>query len=394
MENITDNVTSPDYVFEVSWEVCNKVGGIYTVLSSKAKTMLNIYSGNVIFIGPDIWKQSQSPWMTEDNSLLPGWSEFALKNYGLKVRTGYWDVPGKPIVILVDFRYLFNKKNDIYSRMWEKYKVDSLNAYGDYDESCMFAYASGIAIESFYEFHKLDNKNVIAHFDEWMTGMGLLYVKDKLPRVATVFTTHATTVGRSIAGNRKPLYNYLSSYNGDQMARELNVQAKHSIEKVAAHESDCFTTVSHITAKECKYLLEKTPEVTPNGFENDFVPTGSKYTRQRAQARKKLINVVEKLTGTTIDADAVLVATSGRYEYRNKGIDVFIDALNKLGEIKQLEKTQIEWIESNKRLIAGIAMMSSSERIERIAVNELGLVKKTPEEILQIKIEGNRRTDG
>lgn len=333
----------PDYVFEASWEVCNKVGGIYTVLSSKARTMTSLYKDNVIFIGPNKWKE-QNPWFIEDNELLKEWKEYATNNDRLDIRIGRWDVPGKPVTILLDFDQYFMKKNIIYREMWERYKVDSLNAYGDYDESCMFAYATGLVIESFYNYHKLYGKKVIAHFNEWMLGMGLLYVKTHLPHVATVFTTHATSIGRSIAGNGKPLYNYLSSYDGDQMARELNMESKHSIEKHAAQQADCFTTVSEITAKECKQLLQRDPVVTPNGFEKDFVPVGKDFDKKRKNARKKLINVAEKLVGYDIDDDALLIATSGRYEYKNKGLDVFIEAMGKLNHVRQLNKDILAFI--------------------------------------------------
>lgn len=335
---------TPDYIFEASWEVCNKVGGIYTVLSTRAKSMQSIGKDKVFFIGPDVWKENKSPWFEEDNSLFPEWIKAAKEQDKLIIRTGRWDVPGKPIVILVDFTPFFPLKDSIYGEMWNKFKVDSLHAYGDYDESCMFAYASGAVIESFYKFHKLENKKVIAHFDEWMLGMGALYVKDRLPKVGTVFTTHATSMGRSIAGNGKPLYNYLSAYDSDQMARELNMVAKHSIEKAAALNVDCFTTVSDITAKECTQLLHRAPIVTPNGFEKDFIPVGKAHEKKRIAARKKLIDVAEKLLGYEVQEDALLVATSGRYEYRNKGIDVFIDAMHRLEHIKQLAKDVIAFI--------------------------------------------------
>lgn len=333
-----------DYIFEASWEVCNKVGGIYTVLSSKANTMQKLHKDKVIFLGPDIWKEQKCPWFEEDNSLLEDWLRMATDRDKIKIRIGRWTVPGNPIAILVDSSQYYSQKDSIYGDMWHQYKVDSLYAYGDYDESCMFAYAVGVVIKSFYEFYKLDKNKVIAHFDEWMLGMGLLYVKTNLPKVATVFTTHATTVGRSIAGNGKPLYNYLPSYDGDQMARELNVVAKHSIEKAAAQNADCFTTVSEITARECTQLLQCQPVVTPNGFEPGFIPTGKAFDNKRADARKTLINVAEKLLGYTVDSDVLLVVTSGRYEYRNKGLDVFIDAMNRLEHIRQLNKDVIAYI--------------------------------------------------
>ncbi|MBF0647290.1 glycogen/starch synthase [Dysgonomonas sp. GY75] len=335
---------NPDYIFEASWEVCNKVGGIYTVLSTRAKSMQDVCKDKVVFIGPDVWTEKESPWFKEDKTLLADWKKTAIKQDKLNIRIGRWDVPGQPIVVLVNFNQFFPAKDAIYGDMWHKFGVDSLNAYGDYDESCMFAYASGAVIESFYKYHKLQNKNVVAHFNEWMLGMGALYIKDRLPKVGTLFTTHATSIGRSIAGNGKPLYNYLSAYDSDQMARELNMEAKHSIEKAAARHVDCFTTVSDITARECRQLLHRDPIVTPNGFEKDFIPVGQEHEEKRLIARKKLINVAEKLLGYDIQEDALLVATSGRYEYRNKGIDVFIDAMHRLEQIKQLEKDVIAFI--------------------------------------------------
>lgn len=178
------------------------------------------------------------------------------------------------------FLCLYSKKNDIYARLWEKYGVDSLHAYGDYDEASMFSYAAARVTESYYRFYLSTDDNVIYHGNEWMTGLGILYINDRLPQVATMFTTHATSIGRSIAGNNKPLYEYFTGYNGDQMAQELNMQSKQSIEKQTAKYVDCFTTVSDITARECAQLLDKPVDVVlPNGFDNSFVPAKRELTR-------------------------------------------------------------------------------------------------------------------
>ena len=247
------NQLSPDYIFEASWEVCNKVGGIYTVLSTRAKTLQDTYKDKIIFIGPDFWKETACPYFQEEKALFADW-QWEAKEQGISVRVGRWDIPGKPIAILVDFNPYFEKKNEIYTWLWESYQVDSLHAYGDYDEASMFSYAAALVVESFYR-HYLDaSKKVVFHANEWMCGLGALYINQRVPEIATIFTTHATSIGRSIAGNQKPLYDYLFAYNGDQMAHELNMQSKHSIEKQTAHHVDCFTTVSDITARECVEL--------------------------------------------------------------------------------------------------------------------------------------------
>lgn len=318
-----------DYIFETSWEVCNKIGGIYTVLSSQAKEMKNLASESVIYIGPDFGDNKS---FKESKTTLKAWKKEAEKE-GLNIRIGKWEIPGNPIAVLVDHKPFFSIKNDYFYEMWKNFGVNSLNAYGDYDESVIFGYAAAKVIESFSNFHQkeMDGKSVIASYHEWTTGSGLLYTKAHNPNIKTIFTTHATTTGRSICFNNKPLYDYFENYNGDQMAGELNVEAKHSIEKMAAHNADCFTTVSDITARECKQILGKAPDVvTPNGFESDFVPKGADYDKQREEAKKSLRKVAESLLGYKISKNALFVATSGRYEYKNKGIDIYLDALKKL----------------------------------------------------------------
>ncbi|MDR2041032.1 MAG: glycosyltransferase [Tannerella sp.] len=333
----------PDFLFESSWEVCNKVGGIYTVLSTKARTLHRQYGDRVIFIGPDLG--SSGAGFLADASLFAEWTAHVGANETLRLKVGRWDVAGRPPVILVDFKPCFSERNALFYEIWEAFGVDSYVACGDYDESCIFAYAAALTLQSFYRFYGLEEKQVVAHFDEWMLGMGLLYLRKHLPAVATVFTTHATTVGRSIAGNGKPLYGYMAGYDGDRMAQELHVEAKHALEKQAAHRADCFTTVSDITATECARLLDRAPDtVTPNGFEPDFVPTGEAYDAKRDRARQTLLRVAGKLLGAPVNPDAFLVATSGRYEYRNKGIDLFIDAMNRLRRSDRLRSETLAFI--------------------------------------------------
>lgn len=352
--------TAPfDILFENSWEVCNKIGGIYTVLSTKAKTLQTLYKDKTIFVGPDVWSDDNpSPYFIPQPSVLKAWRSRAELPYGIEVRCGRWDIPGKPIVVLVKFDTMYAHKDEFYAKMWELYKVDSLHAYGDYDEACAFALASAIVIESICDWMRAEHFStsatdvpsklrrhcpaIIAHFDEWTTGMGLLYTQWRQPSVATIFTTHATSIGRSICGNGKPLYDYMRGYNGDQMAGELNMHSKHSLEKAAAQAADCFTTVSDVTAIECEQLLERRPDiVTPNGFEKGFVPAKSKFEGVRTKAREALLNIASSLTGVKLPEDTFLVATSGRCEYRNKGIDVYLDALTRLAATRTHADTPV-----------------------------------------------------
>ena len=323
----------PDYLFEVSWEVCNKVGGIYTVIATKSLYLKSELKRHHILIGPDVWMNVENnPDFIEDPLLYRMWRDQAAQE-GLRIRVGKWNVPGKPTAILVDFKQYLTKKDEMLAEMWRDYGVDSITGNWDYVESALFGYTAGKVIESFYRFNLTPSDKVVAQFHEWMTGAGLLYLKGtKLP-IATVFTTHATVVGRCLAGNNLPLYDSMKLYDGDAKAREFNVMARHSLEKQSAIHSDIFTTVSGITAAECRQFLTRDVDVvTPNGFENSFTPADEEYDTIRKAARSRFVEVATAMSGETVPDNAVFVGIGGRYEWKNKGIDVFIDALAKLNE--------------------------------------------------------------
>ncbi|MBN2894081.1 MAG: alpha-glucan family phosphorylase [Bacteroidales bacterium] len=334
-----------DFLFEVSWEVCNKVGGIHTVVETKALTLEKVFKDNFILIGPDLDREGRSnPEFEEDLDTFKSWRTILL-NQGIRVKIGRWKIIGKPLVFLIDFSSLFSRKDEVFTELWTDYKVDSLSGSWDYIEAAMFGHAAGIVIESFHNFHLSVRQNVIAHFHEWMTGAGLLYLKSNAPQISTVFTTHATTLGRSIAGNNFPLYSIMPKINGDSKAKELNVVAKHSLEKSAAREADSFTTVSHLTAAETKQFLEKEVDVvTPNGFEANMVPADEEYAEIKTGSHSKLREVSEALFGYELDEDTAFVSTSGRYEYKNKGLDVFIDVFAELNQKEEFHKKIVAFI--------------------------------------------------
>ncbi len=326
----------PDYIFETSWEICNKIGGIYTVVSSKVSEMAVAYGNNYMLIGPDVWKETRAnPDFIEDSGILNEWREAALLQ-GIKIRVGHWNIQSKPIVILVDFTQLFTKKDFIFTHFWEKYKLDSLSGQWDYIEPALFGYAAGQVVESYFNFYLTPTDKVVAHFHEWMTGTGILYLKEKLPAVGTAFTTHATVLGRSVAGNGLPLYEQLTKYQPIAISGQFNVVSKNSLETISAREADVFTTVSAVTSTECQQFLGKKADLlTINGFDNSLVPTQVEFLRKKISARQKAIETAKKITGASYIDDVFLILNSGRYEFKNKGIDIFIQSLGKLNQLKQ-----------------------------------------------------------
>lgn len=335
----------PDYLFEVSWEVCNKVGGIHTVISTKAQSIEDELKDNYILIGPDVIRDTDhNPEFIEDTNLFKAWKK-KTEEEGISIRIGRWNIPCQPIAIIVNFSGLINKKDEIFKQFWELYKLDSISGQWDYIEPALFGYAAGRVIESFTKFYLSIRHRIVAQFHEWMTGSGLLYLKKQAPQVGTVFTTHATVLGRCIAGNNLPLYTNMQKYNPQNKSHEFNVTSKQSIESIAAQEADCFTTVSEITANECINFLGKNVDlITPNGFEKNFVPQPDEYKLRRVEARVKFFEVTEAMLATNIKKDSMIVGIGGRYEFKNKGIDVFIEALGQLNKVKNLQKDVLAFI--------------------------------------------------
>ena len=320
-------------LLETSWEVCNKMGGIYTVLASRAATMTRRHPQDIIFVGPLLAAEGEALPLDFIPTAVPelaAWQREASSELGLRLVVGRWAVAGEPAVVLVDFKPLWQEQGELYFEAWKEYGIEGDKGYGDYDESCLFAVAAARVMQSILGYYQPEQQ--IALFNEWQTGLGLLWLHLHAPQVKTIFITHATTVGRSIAGNYKELYTYMDAYQGDQMARELGVEAKHTLEKRAAHTADVFATVSRLTAREAKQLLEREPVVLPNGFHVGASPLSSSLAAKRRKARRLLGTVASKLYGTPIDERAYFVSLGGRYEYRNKGIDLFIESLYRFAQ--------------------------------------------------------------
>ncbi|MCQ2303790.1 MAG: alpha-glucan family phosphorylase [Bacteroidales bacterium] len=309
-------------------------------MSTKSNEIKNLLNDKYITIGPDVVKEShETLYFIEDNTLFSKWRKKALEQ-GLKVRVGRWKIESSPIAILVDYTTLYQSKNEILTHLWEQYQLDSIRGQWDYIEPVLFGYAAGQVIESFAKFHLHRTNNIVAQFHEWMSGSGVLYLKEHCPQIATVFTTHATYLGRAISGNGLPLYDDLKSYQPSAMAMRFNIVSQQSMEQKAAKNADAFTTVSDITAQECEQFLERKPDVlTINGINKPLRQNDAEFLTKRNAARKQILKIASTLCGEQLGDDCLMVINSGRYEFKNKGIDLFIESLRRLNEDKNLAKT-------------------------------------------------------
>ncbi|MDY6934980.1 MAG: alpha-glucan family phosphorylase [Spirochaetota bacterium] len=351
------------FLFEVSWEVCNKVGGIYTVIISKLEEVKNNLGENYILIGPLF---ENNPEFYEDNSDDSKKIQDILIRSGVFSKVGRWNVYENPRVILVKYNDTIDQEKTLY-QLWEQYGVDSMTGKWDYIEPVLFSTVAAKAIEAIH--FLFEDFDIIAHFHEWMTGAGLLYLKRNIPEIATVFTTHATMLGRCMAGNGVDIYSILQNIDSKKEANKFNVVAKHSMESASAMEADCFTTVSEITAMEARHILHVVPDIVlTNGFNVNKVPDYYSNEEYYKTNREKILRFASRfLSKHFIDKDTVIMSTSGRYEFHNKGIDVIIEALGELYKSQdELRKEIIMFFFA----IGGYVDMSQEKSVDVIAAKD------------------------
>ena len=318
-------MSSPFTLFEISWEVCNKVGGIHTVLASKAKTLVERYGDDYVCVGPWLLSEDNDPPFEDDRAFEPFVQ--ACRQAGIGVRVGRWQIPASPRAILVDFSSLYEEKDDVLADLWNDYGVDSLEGDWDYIEPVLFGHAAGRVIEKWWEEYLAPHRRrAVVQAHEWMTGSALLHLRKHAPAVGTVFTTHATMLGRALSSLGMSPDDGLGGASVEELAESHGVKAKHSMEGTCAREADVFCTVSQITAKEAELLHLRRPEpVTPNGIDLEVIDQMAGEV-PRDEVRAKLEGIASRFFGEDV-SDAAFVATSGRYEFHNKGFDVLLEAL-------------------------------------------------------------------
>lgn len=320
--------THNQFLFEVSWEVCNLVGGINTVLRTKVPQVKCHFDNQYILIGPlletnDRFIESTSPCLTAISHIL---SE---KN--IIFRCGFWDVEGKPMVILIDYRNRY-QANDLLFSLWNDFSVDSYQAGYDYIEPVLFATLAGEVIHLIFEKLFSSERQVIAHFHEWLSGAGVLYLRKHAKCISTVFTIHATVLGRALSERQINLYNLTEAFDPEQAARETNVTSKHSLERAAAKYAESFTAVSTIVADEAYLMLGTYPDkILFNGLNVEAIQLNLPSINRKA-IREKLLTIANNVLNTSLPENTLFWISSGRFELHNKGYDIILKSLAKLNK--------------------------------------------------------------
>jgi glycogen(starch) synthase len=340
-EKSGEKKVNADFLFEVSWEVCNKVGGIYTVIKTKIPEMLKRYGTNYLLVGPYFHQRVKGEF---EETVAPEHCKAAcdeLRGMGIVVHYGRWLTEGSPDTILIDFQPFFERSDDIKRRLWDSFKIDSLHAAFDFNEPVVWGWAVGMVIERFSNLNP--DKKIAATFHEWLSGAALLYLKSQKARVGTVFVTHATVLGRCLANAGIDIYCHdaeghclIETMDFDREAYNRNVYTKHQLEKASAQNADVFATVSEITGMEAERILKRAPDViVPNGLDISNFPSFDEISIMHRVFRDKIYHFLlfYFFPYYHLDIeDTLIYFTASRYEFHDKGMDVFIKSLGRLNE--------------------------------------------------------------
>lgn len=335
-------------LFELSWEICNKVGGIYTVINSKSNQIKKHYK-NYFQIGPML----ETSHLDFNELELP--TQFTnakteIEKTGIKIHYGESKTT-KIRTFLIEYLGYSHNINQIKTNLWENYKIDSLNSdWYDYDVPILWGWCSAIAIEHLSNCVEFQDKQVLIHAHEWMSTGSVFYTNLNLNKnkFKTIFTTHATMLGRSLSQNNINLIDEIHTLDPEQYSYQMGVNTKHQTEKAAANSSDCFTTVSLITNQEASFFYSKSADVLLcNGFDNtnieDIDKLNAKHFKSRKQTNELIRNVFSKIP--ELDTDKIkLFYSSGRNEFVNKGYDLYIKSLSKLNQTLIQENSEVRII--------------------------------------------------
>ncbi len=323
------------FLFEIAWEVCNQVGGIYTVIRSKVPSVIEKFGkDNYCLIGPYFADQAEAHFdPATDYSSPIGKAVLKLQERGFDIHYGQWIISGRPNVVLFNPYSVYDMLNEIKHFLWKDFHISLPGGDDLLDKVAAFGYQ----VKEFFSYLSLSefsSEHVIAHFHEWMAGIPIPGIRKDNLNIKIVFTTHATLLGRYLAMNDSNFYEHLAFYNWEVEATKFNVKPIAEIERASAHGAHIFTTVSEITGKECTFLLGRTPDlILPNGLNIIRFEALHQIQNQHVKIKEQIHDFVmgHFFQSYSFDLDKTLYFfTSGRYEYQNKGYDVTLEALARL----------------------------------------------------------------
>ncbi|KAI8379281.1 glycogen synthase [Radiomyces spectabilis] len=371
-------------LFEIAWEVANKVGGIYTVLKTKVPVTVHEFGARYCLIGPLSYKTAPM----EVEALEPPNGKIretlnAMAEHGVKYLFGRWLIEGAPYVLLFDTGCMYHKLDEWKGDLWRCAGIPSPPSDTETNEAILFGYlVTWFLGELAPKYNQPSDPAIIVHVHEWLAGVAIPLVKKRRIDVTTIFTTHATLLGRYLCAGSVDFYNNLRGFDVDQEAGKRGIYHRYCIERAAAHCADVFTTVSHITAYESEHLLKRKPDgVLPNGLNVVKFQAVHEFQNKHALNKEKINDFVRGHFYGHYNFDlenTVYFFTAGRYEYRNKGVDMFVESLGRLND-------RLKAAQSNTTVVAFIIMPAPTHSYNVEALKGQAVTKQLRETVNEIQ---------
>lgn len=373
-------------LFELSWEICAQSGGIYTVIRSKAPAAMSRWGDGYFCVGPYHEGPAKIEFEPHPVDGIVGEAVDALRARGIAVHTGRWLITGRPQVILIDVRSAAGSYAEMKYFLWKDHGIGTSEHDGEVNDCVAFGYLTADLLTEIRK--RSGERPMLAHFHEWQAAVALPVLKHRKVRFPTVFTTHATLVGRSLCAAHANLYDYLPGIDGEAVAREHGFLPRFLLEKAAARSCDIFTTVSNITGLEAEQFLERQPDfLLPNGLNIDRFSAPYEFQNLHRQNKELIHEFVmgHFFPSYTFDLDRTLyVFTAGRYEFRNKGMDVFIEALAELNRRLRAEPR-------NLTVVAFIIARAPYKSLNVETLNRQAMFNELRDTCDQITVDMGRR---
>lgn len=378
-------VSTKPLLFEIAWEVCQQLGGIYTVIRSKVPSIVEHWGNRYCLVGPynphtspTEFEEAQPTGMMRDTMNI-------LREQGIEAHYGHWLITGRPRVILLNPESVRPAMGWVKYLLWEHHDI-SLPAD---DTLINQVVAFGHCVEHLFRAVarvQTARRPIIAHFHEWMGASAIAEIRRAEIPVSIVFTTHATLLGRYLAMNDPWFYDHVPFVDWLADARRFNIEAQVRLERAAAHGCHIFSTVSEITGYECEHLLGRKPDaLLPNGLNIERFVALHEFQNLHRVYKEKINEFVMAhfFPSYSFDLDrTVYFFTSGRFEYRNKGFDLTIEALARLNwRMRQsgTNKTVVFFIITrqpirsiNAEALRRRAMMQEMQRDCRAIADQIG----------------------
>lgn len=297
--------------------------------------MLDTYGENYFLVGPYFPDKARLDFrpIREPEECALSATLASLRSQGYEVHFGYWLLEdSRPFVILINPYIDGDKLNEVKDKLWCHHQISTIVQDDLVDQ--ILGFGEGVRLFLSEYISRTDvNRDVIAHYHEWLSASSIPELVREKVRLATIFTAHATVLGRYLAPNETHYLDKLSTFDWQAKSQQYGVESKATIERAAARNTNVLIANSDVTAQECTVFFERSCDAIIHNGVNRKPGAPHMAFVEHQKSKAKIDSFVKAFFAPSypVQAEKMLYFfISGRYEYRNKGFDVTLEAAARL----------------------------------------------------------------